>query len=144
MKQPCLRCAVVIFLTVCLQLTMLVISSTVTAGEIRTYTDKDGNTVISNTPPPDNIRSKPRKIDSYRDITDRERLQWEKEHVERKLDEALKDCLASADTSYDNAWKNECRRRKLSDNCALPVNVINYLAGERETWKAECRRAARR
>jgi len=35
------------------------------AGTIYTYTDKDGNTVISNTPMPENYEKKAKKIESY-------------------------------------------------------------------------------
>jgi len=35
------------------------------AGEIYTYKDKDGNTVISNTPVPEKYQGKAKKIDSY-------------------------------------------------------------------------------
>jgi uncharacterized protein YxeA len=35
------------------------------AGTIYTYTDKDGNTVISNTPMPENYEKKAKRIESY-------------------------------------------------------------------------------
>lgn len=36
------------------------------AGEIYTYTDKDGNTVVSNTPIPEKYEKKAKKIESYK------------------------------------------------------------------------------
>jgi Skp family chaperone for outer membrane proteins len=36
------------------------------AGDIYTYTDKDGNTIISNTPIPEKHESKAKKIESYK------------------------------------------------------------------------------
>jgi hypothetical protein len=44
---------------------LFVFSSYCFAEQIYTYTDKDGNTVISNTPMPENYEKKAKKIESY-------------------------------------------------------------------------------
>ena len=44
---------------------LFILPSLTSAGEIYTYTDKDGNTVISNEPPPEEVKSKAKKIESY-------------------------------------------------------------------------------
>lgn len=49
------------------------------AGEIYTYTDKDGNTVISNTPIPEKYEKKAKKIDSYQRDSPEEIQRYETE-----------------------------------------------------------------
>jgi Domain of unknown function (DUF4124) len=45
------------------------------SGDVYSYTDENGVTVITNTPLPDNVRNKARKIESYKDNTDKDRIQ---------------------------------------------------------------------
>jgi len=49
--------------------------------EIYTYTDKDGNIFVTNTPPQENIKSNPQKSDSYQDSTSEERLHWGRDNA---------------------------------------------------------------
>lgn len=49
------------------------------SGDVYTYTDENGVMVITNTPLPDKIRNRAKKIGSYKDITDEERKLREKE-----------------------------------------------------------------
>jgi Skp family chaperone for outer membrane proteins len=57
----------------------LVCSLKAQAGEIYTYTDKDGNTVISNTPIPEKYEKKAKKIESYRRDSPEEIQRYETE-----------------------------------------------------------------
>jgi len=52
------------------------------SGDVYSYTDENGVIVITNTPLPDKIRNKAKKIESYKDITDEERKLREKEKEE--------------------------------------------------------------
>jgi len=45
------------------------------SGEVYSYTDENGVVVITNTPLPDKIRNKAKKIGSYKDITDKDMIQ---------------------------------------------------------------------
>ena len=51
---------------------LLFFTSSIFAGEIYTYTDKDGNTVISNTPVPEKYEKKAKKIESTEQESPRE------------------------------------------------------------------------
>jgi len=51
--------------TILIVLALALFYSTSFAEQIYTYTDKDGNTVISNTPVPDKYKPKSEKIESY-------------------------------------------------------------------------------
>jgi Domain of unknown function (DUF4124) len=59
-------------------------------GEIYTYTDKDGVTVISNTPIPEKYHRKAQKIDSYKDLTPTERSELEREAANQLIDKQLR------------------------------------------------------
>ena len=65
----------IIFLTITFSLFPLQSES----GDVYSYTDENGAIVITNTPLPDKIRNKAKKIGSYKDITDEERKLREKE-----------------------------------------------------------------
>ena len=59
------------------------------AGEIYTYTDKDGNTVISNTPIPEKYEKKAKKIESYkRDSPEEIQRYWEDQKAKEQMREA--------------------------------------------------------
>lgn len=67
-----------------LLLSAIIILSTITflmfplqseSGEVYSYTDENGVVVITNTPMSDKIRNKARKIESYKDVTDKEIMQ---------------------------------------------------------------------
>lgn len=45
------------------------------SGDVYSYTDENGVTVITNTPLPDKVRNKAIKIESYKDNTDKDRIQ---------------------------------------------------------------------
>jgi len=53
------------------------------SGSIYSYTDENWAMVITNTPLPDKIRNKAKKIESYKDITDEERKLREKEKQDK-------------------------------------------------------------
>jgi hypothetical protein len=59
-----------------------------TAGEIYTYKDKDGNTVISNTPIPEKYEKKAKKIESYKPSSPEEiqRYNAEQAAIEKRLE----------------------------------------------------------
>lgn len=56
----------------------------VQAGEIYTYTDKDGNTVITNTPVPEKYEKKAKKIDSYKRDSPEEIQRYQAEQKARE------------------------------------------------------------
>ena len=49
------------------------------SGDVYSYTDENGVIVVTNTPLPEKIRNKAKKIESYKDINDEDRKRWEKE-----------------------------------------------------------------
>jgi flagellar motility protein MotE (MotC chaperone) len=49
------------------------------SGDVYSYTDEKGVIVVTNTPLPEKIRNKAKKVGSYKDITDEDRKRWEKE-----------------------------------------------------------------
>ncbi len=53
------------------------------AADVYSYTDENGVLVITNTRPPEKMKRKAKKIDSYREITDEERKAWEKEKTDQ-------------------------------------------------------------
>jgi len=67
-----------------LLLSVIIILSTITfslfplqseSGEVYSYTDENGVVVITNTPLSDKIRNKAKKIESYKDVTDKDIIQ---------------------------------------------------------------------
>ena len=53
------------------------------SGDIYSYTDENGVIVITNTPLPDKIRNKAKKIESHKDITDEDRKLQEEEKQDK-------------------------------------------------------------
>lgn len=83
------------------------------SANVYRYTDENGVIVITNTPLPENIRNKAKKIDSYEYITDEERKLWEKE----KQDEM-------------QAWRNE--RAKQDENTSKRLEAAEKARVEAE------------
>jgi len=54
------------------------------SGDVYSYTDENGVTVITNTPLPDKIRNKAKKIESYKDNTGKDRIQPKTDEKERQ------------------------------------------------------------
>ncbi len=54
------------------------------SGDVYSYTDENGVTVITNTPLPDKVRDKAMKIESYKGVTDKESIQPKTEEKERQ------------------------------------------------------------
>jgi len=65
------------------------------SGDVYSYTDENGVIVVTNTPLPDKIRNKAKKIGSYKDITDEDRKRWEKEKEDAM--QAWRDSQATED-----------------------------------------------
>ena len=65
------------------------------SGDVYSYTDEKGVIVITNTPLPDKVRNKAKKVDSYKDITDEDRKRWEKEKEDAM--QAWRDSQATED-----------------------------------------------
>ena len=65
------------------------------SGDVYSYTDENGVIVVTNTPLPEKIRKKARKIESYKDITDEDRKRWEKEKEDTM--QAWRDSQATED-----------------------------------------------
>jgi hypothetical protein len=66
------------------------------SGDVYTYTDEKGNTVITNTPLPDNIGNKAKKIESYKDAKDEAVIQ-PKTDIRGKTEKVPDKKSASAD-----------------------------------------------
>lgn len=71
-KAPFLLLSVIIILST---ITFLLFPLHSESGEVYSYTDENGVVVITNTPLPDKIRNKARKIESYKDVTDKDIIQ---------------------------------------------------------------------
>ncbi|MBU1180979.1 MAG: DUF4124 domain-containing protein [Proteobacteria bacterium] len=71
-KAPFLLLSVIIILST---ITFLLFPLQSESGEVYSYTDENGVVVITNTPLPDKIRNKARKIESYKDVTDKDIIQ---------------------------------------------------------------------
>ena len=67
--------APIFIITIFLMVFSLICPQGAQGGEIYTYTDKDGTTVITNTPIPEKYQRKSQKMDSYRDSTPSESKQ---------------------------------------------------------------------
>ena len=65
------------------------------SGDVYSYTDENGVIVITNTPLPDKIRNKAKKIESYKDINNEDRKRWEKEKEDAM--QAWRDSQATED-----------------------------------------------
>jgi len=65
------------------------------SGDVYTYTDEKGVIVVTNTPLPEKIRNKAKKVGSYDDITDEDRKRWEKEKEDAR--QAWRDSQATED-----------------------------------------------
>ena len=63
---------------------LFIFTSALFAGEIYTYTDKDGNTVITNTPVPEKYEKKAKKIDSYKRDSPEEIQRYQAEQKARE------------------------------------------------------------
>ncbi len=97
------------------------------SGDVYSYTDENGVIVITNTPLPDKIRNKAKKIGSYKDITDEDRKLREKE----KQDEmkAWRDEQARQD---QNAIKRPEAEEKAKVEAEIPEKLRK---SEAETGK---------
>ena len=65
------------------------------SGDVYSYTDENGVIVVTNTPLPEKIRNKAKKVGSYKDITDEDRKRWEKEKEDAM--QAWRDSQATED-----------------------------------------------
>jgi hypothetical protein len=85
-----LKLPILIFATI-----IALISIPSSAGEVYTYTDEHGDTIISNTPPPRSPKIKIRHIEPSEEMTDEDRQAMEKDR-----------------TSRQKAWEDEKARRE--------------------------------
>lgn len=150
---PVFTAAAILFLTV-----SLFPSSPASGGEIYMYKDKNGNTVLSNTPVPEQRQKEIKIIDRYKDTTPAEqqarqesaekvkkaqRERDEKAGQENQIQEdsakkRMDACIAAAENSYRNAVISNCRSRGLPDNCALDARNDVYYKNQLELRKADC------
>lgn len=126
----------------------LLTAAPVCGGEIYTYQDKSGNTVISNTPVPEHSKGKVKILDTYKKITTEERESLEKaeeaanEERKKQKEEAkemLNKCLAAAESAYSNAVRAECQRHNQSEQCTLNPEVTDFYKSQMEAHKTDCR-----
>jgi len=130
----------------------------VSGGEIYMYKDKNGNTVLSNTPVPEKRQKKVKIIDGYKDTTPAEQQarqerdekakqsQRERDEKARQANQTqedlarkrMDDCIAATEKSYANAVISHCRSRGLPDNCDLDARATVFYKNQLELRKAEC------
>ena len=65
------------------------------SGDVYSYTDEKGVIVVTNTPLPEKMRNKAKKVGSYKDMTDEDRKRWEKEKEDAM--QAWRDSQATED-----------------------------------------------
>ncbi|MFO7665135.1 MAG: DUF4124 domain-containing protein [Desulfobacterales bacterium] len=108
------------------------------SGNVYSYTDEKGVTVITNTPLPDKVRDKARKIESYKGVTDKESIQPKTDGKEREgqnsdnkkpeagnkagTDAELIDKLKKSDMETDKFV------RSVKDSKNKAADVLNTLA----------------
>jgi len=80
------------------------------SGDVYSYTDEKGVIVVTNTPLPDKVRNKAKKVDSYKDITDEDRKRWEKEKGDAM--QAWRDSQATEDERRKKRIETEEKARK--------------------------------
>ena len=98
--------------TILIVLALTLFYSTSFAEQIYTYKDKDGNTVISNTPVPDKYKPKAKQIEAYTPLAPGEvaRRQVQEEYnKKKKARDKIEDDRKIAETKY---WESERRRKE--------------------------------
>ncbi len=97
------------------------------SGDVYTYTDENGVIVVTNTPLPDKIRNKAKKIGSYKDITDEDRKLREKEKQDGM--KAWRDEQARQD-------QNAIKRPEAEEKAKVEAEITEKLRkSEAETGK---------
>lgn len=48
-------------------------------------------------------------------------------------------CMKEASEKYDSSWESECKRRKLGENCALPIDGANLYHKRWQSDRDECK-----
>ena len=89
------------------------------SGDVYSYTDEKGVIVVTNTPLPDKVRNKAKKVDSYKDITDEDRKRWEKEKEDAM--QAWRDSQATED---------ERRKKRIEAEKPEKLRRLEAEAGE--------------
>jgi hypothetical protein len=87
--------------------------------DVYSYTDEKGVIVVTNTPLPEKIRNKAKKVGSYEDITDEDRKRWEKEKEDAM--QAWRDSQATED---------EGRKKRLEAEKPEKLRRLEAEAGE--------------
>ncbi|MBU1054518.1 MAG: DUF4124 domain-containing protein [Proteobacteria bacterium] len=105
------------FFLICIQI--------IQAGEIYTYKDKNGKTVISNTPIPDKYKTRAQKIDSYRESSLFKKNELEKGAVNRAIDKQIEEI----DRQIYSLSKDPSSR---SENGGIKKTVVNQIIKLRE------------
>jgi len=75
-----------------LMLLFVLFGLNVLAGDIYTYKDKNGNTVISNTPVPDQYKASAKKIDAYDDQSGQRSQSQTETEEKKKSDSKARHC----------------------------------------------------
>lgn len=97
------------------------------SADVYSYTDEKGVIVITNTPLPDKIRNKAKKIESHKDITDEDRKLWEKEKQDGM--QAWRDEQARQD-------QNAKKRVEAEEKAGIEAKIPDKLKkSEEETGK---------
>jgi len=100
----------------CILLASIVLSGDMQAGTIYEYVDKDGSVILTDSPPPE---TKARPVQSYRDMTEAEKQEIEKEKTSsmQKYQESTakrnekEEKIRAARAEYEQALKDEQRYR---------------------------------
>jgi hypothetical protein len=118
------------------------------AGDIYTYTNKDGTTTISNTPIPEQYEKKARKIDSYQENSPKERQRYEAEPRQvqqvQQVQQNNSQSSPSRSSSVDATCKQECEVNYKTCMSDSSRSAVPYKAGrntdsyERASTKHDC------
>ena len=110
---------------------LLFFTSSIFAGEIYTYTDKDGITVISNTPVPEKYEKKAKKIEAYKRSSPSEIAAWEQQQK------------AATENSY-GGWQSRQQQSSTTSSSSSSVQASrNQRADKLESDAAARLRAVR-
>ncbi len=105
---------------------LLIFTSSIFAGEIYTYTDKDGNTVISNEPIPEKYETKAKKIEAYKRSSPSEIAAWEQQQK------------AATENAF-RGWQNSQQQSSTTSSSSSSVQASRNQRADKLTSDAAAR-----
>jgi len=100
--------------------------------EIYTYKDKDGNTVISNTPIPDKYKNKVQKVEAYDKDSPEAIERWQDKQERRKILKEERDYIRQERQDQ----KQPLPRKSIDESCKRTCSV------DRNICQSDCSRSA--